>query len=87
MRLRNASSAEAVDYVPAAVRLLRTGGVVVFARALVGGKVADPSSREPEVLAARELARAVRDEPGLMPSMLSVGAGLLVAVKVDAPVT
>lgn len=83
--LCDASSAEAVDYVPAAVRLLRTGGVVVFARALAGGKVADPSSREPEVLTARDLARAVRDEPALMPSMLSVGAGLLVAVKVDAP--
>lgn len=83
--LCDASSAEAVDYLPAALRLLRLGGVVVFAGALVSGRVADPSARDPEVLAARELARAVREEPRLIPALLPVGAGLLVAVKQDAP--
>ena len=83
--LCDASSAEAVDYLPAALRLLRTGGVVVFAGALAGGRIADPSARDPEALAARDLARAVRDEPRLVPAMLPVGAGLLVAVKQDAP--
>ena len=57
----------------------------MFARALAGGRIADPSARDPEVLAARDLARAVRDEPQLVPAMLPVGAGLLVAVKQDAP--
>lgn len=83
--LCDASSAEAVDYLPAALRLLRLGGVVVFPGALLGGRVADPSARDPEVLAARELARAVRDEPRLVPALLPVGSGLLVAVKQDAP--
>ena len=83
--LCDASSAEAVDYLPAALRLLRLGGVVVFTGALAGGRIADPGARDPEVLAARELARAVRDEPRWVSSMMPVGAGLLVAVKRDDP--
>lgn len=83
--LCDASSAEAVDYLPAALRLLRLGGVVVFTGALAGGRIADASARDPEVLAARELARAVKDEPRLVASLLPVGAGLLVAVKRDDP--
>lgn len=83
--LCDASSAEAVDYLPGALRLLRVGGVVVFAGALADGRIADPSARDPEVLAARDLARAVREEPRLVPALLPVGAGLLVAVKQDAP--
>jgi predicted O-methyltransferase YrrM len=83
--LCDASSAEAVDYLPAALRLLRLGGVLVVAGALAGGRIADPSARDPETLAARELARAVREEPRLVPALLPVGTGLLVAVKQDAP--
>lgn len=76
---------EAVDYLPAALRLLRTGGLVVFAGALAGGRVADPSARDAETLAARELARVVREETRLVPALLPLGTGLLAAVKVDAP--
>lgn len=83
--LCDASAAEAVDYLPAALRLLRVGGVVVFTGALAGGRVADPSARDPEVLAARELARAVREEPRLVPALLPVGPGLLVAVTREDP--
>ncbi len=85
LMLCDASSAEAVDYLPAALRLLRLGGVVVFHGALAGGRIADPSAREPDVLAARELARAVRAEPRLAAALLPVGAGLLVGVRQDAP--
>ena len=85
LMLCDAAPAENLDYLPAALRLLRTGGIVVFARALVGGRVADASARGAEVLAARDLARAVREEPRLVPALLPVGAGLLVAVKQDAP--
>ena len=76
---------EAVDYLPAALRLLRTGGVVAFAGALASARIADSTARDPEALAARELARVVREEPRLVPAMLPVGTGLLVGVKVDAP--
>ena len=83
--LCDAAAAEAVDYLPQALRLLRPGGLVVYVGALAGGRVADPAAREPDVLAARELTRAVREEPRLLPALLPVGAGLLVAV-VDAGV-
>jgi predicted O-methyltransferase YrrM len=83
--LCDAASAEAVDYLPAALRLLRLGGVVVFTGALASGRIADPTARDPEVLAARELARAVREEPRLVPALVPVGAGLLVAVTREDP--
>ena len=83
--LCDAAPAEGVDYLPAALRLLRTGGLLLFAGALAGGKVADPSARDADTLAARELARVVREEPRLVPALVPVGAGLLAAVKVDAP--
>ena len=84
--LVDASAVEAVDHLIAGLRLLRPGGLLVVVGALAGGRVADPSAREPEVLAARELLRAVRDEERLTPALLPVGTGLLVAV-VDAPGT
>ena len=59
--LCDALAVEAVDYLPAALRLLRTGGLVVFAGALADGRVADSTARDPDALAARELARVVRD--------------------------
>lgn len=81
----DAAAAEAVDYLPSALRILRPGGLVVYVGALAGGRVADPSARDPEVVAARELSRAVRDEPRLVPALLPVGGGLLVAVRTDPP--
>ncbi len=83
--LCDASSAETVDYLRrgAAAAAPRRGRRV--RRGAGERRVADPSARDPEVLAARELARAVREEPRLVPALLPVGAGLLVAVKQDAP--
>lgn len=75
----DAVRAENPDYLTAALRLLRPGGLVVFAGALADGRVADPAARDPETVALRELARVVRDHEGLTPAMLPVGSGLLVA--------
>jgi predicted O-methyltransferase YrrM len=61
------------------VALLRPGGVIAFHNVLSGGRFADPSRRDPETLALREVARAVRDDERLVPAMLPVGGGLLVA--------
>lgn len=77
----DAARSENLDYLDAAMRLLRPGGVVVFAGALGGGRVADPSARDPETLALRELAKAVREDPRLAPALLPVGSGLLVASR------
>lgn len=63
------------------IRLLRPGGVIAFDNALWHGRVADPAQRDPETVAVRETARAVRDDDRLVPTLLPVGDGLLAAVK------
>lgn len=76
----DAARAENLDYLAAALRLLRPGGLVVFAGALGDGRVADPSARDPETVALRELTRAVREHDRLVPALLPVGSGVLAAV-------
>ena len=68
------------DYLTAALRLLRPGGLVVFAGALGDGRVADPGARDAESVALRELAARVRSEESLTPALLPIGSGLLAAV-------
>ena len=75
----DAARSENLDYLGAAMRLLRPGGVVAFAGALAGGRLVESSARDADTVAMRELARAVRDETRLAPAMLPVGTGLLVA--------
>ena len=69
------------DYLEQAIRLLRPGGVVAFDNALWHDRVADPAQRDPDTVAIRELGKAVRDDERLVPALLPVGDGLLVAVK------
>ena len=76
----DANRSENLDYLEASVRLLRPGGTVVFAGALAGGKVAESSARDADVLALRELAQVVRDDARFLPSFVPVGQGLLAAV-------
>jgi predicted O-methyltransferase YrrM len=71
-----------VDYLIQAVRLLRPGGVVAFDNALRRDQVADPAARDAGTITTRELLRTVRDDARLVPALLPVGDGLLVAVRV-----
>jgi predicted O-methyltransferase YrrM len=64
-----------------ALRLLRPGGVVAYDNMLWRDRVADPSVRDSETTTLRELGRTVRDDKRLISALLSVGDGLLVAVK------
>jgi len=68
------------DYLGEALRLLRPGGVVCFDNALWRDRVADPSARDPDTVAVRDLGRTVRDRDDLVPALLPVGDGLLAAV-------
>ena len=61
------------------VSLLRRGGIIAFHNVLAGGRVIDPSRRDPETLGLREVARAFREDERLVPALLPVGGGLLVA--------
>jgi predicted O-methyltransferase YrrM len=69
------------EYFEQAVRLLRSGGVVAFDNALWHDRVADPGRRDDDTVALRELGKAVRDDERLVPALLPVGDGLLVAAK------
>jgi len=73
------------DYLTEALRLLRPGGVVAFDNALWHDRVADPAQRDEETVAIRELGRAVSEHETLVPALLPVGDGLLVAKKVWTP--
>jgi len=61
------------------VALLRRGGIIAFHNVLAGGRVIDPARRDPETLSLREVARAFREDERLVPALLPVGGGLLVA--------
>jgi predicted O-methyltransferase YrrM len=76
----DADRREGTDYLTQALRLLRPGGIVVFAGALADGQAADPMARAADAVAVRELATAVRDDIRLTPMMLTTGDGLLIAV-------
>jgi predicted O-methyltransferase YrrM len=68
-----------------ALRLLRPGGVMAFDNALWHDRVADPSVRDEETLAIRELLREIAADDGLVPLLLPVGDGLVLAKKEWAP--
>ena len=74
-------------YLTEALRLLRPGGVVVFDNALWHDKVADPAQRDEETVAVRDLTRAVAEHEGLVPLLLPVGDGLLLAQQDWLPLT
>ncbi|MBO2455088.1 O-methyltransferase [Actinomadura barringtoniae] len=79
----DAAKQEYPEYLEAALRLLRPGGVVAFDNALWHDRVADPDVRDPETLAIREVNRMVREDERLVPLLLPVGDGLLCALKRD----
>ena len=76
---------EYADYLSEALRLLKPGGIVAFDNALWHDRVADPAQRDPDTIAIRELGRTIREDDTLVPVLLPVGDGLLVAKKVWTP--
>ncbi|MGZ4437856.1 MAG: O-methyltransferase [Nocardioides sp.] len=76
---------EYADYLSEALRLLKPGGIVAFDNALWHDRVADPAQRDAETVAIRELGRTVAAHESLLPVLLPVGDGLLVAKKVWTP--
>ena len=77
----DAARSENLDYLNAAMRLLRPGGIVVFAGALGGGRVAEPSARDADTVAQREFAKTLRDDARFVAGAIPVGTGLLVAAR------
>ncbi|GII93089.1 O-methyltransferase [Sinosporangium siamense] len=72
---------EYADYLAEAVRLLRVGGIVAFDNALWRHRVPDPTQRDPDTVALREVGRLVQSEERLRPLLIPLGDGLLAAIK------
>jgi predicted O-methyltransferase YrrM len=86
----DADKQEYPDYLIAALRLLRPGGIVAFDNALWHNRVVDALWRErpdeaapadPDTAAVREVCEQVKADERLVPLLLPVGDGLLIAVK------
>jgi predicted O-methyltransferase YrrM len=76
---------EYADYLTEALRLLRPGGVVAIDNALWHDRVADPARRDEETTIIRDLGRTIADHDGLVPLLLPVSDGLLLAKKEWTP--
>lgn len=77
----DADKKEYAGYFEQALRLLKPGGLVVFDNALWHDRVADPTQRDEDTTAIRELGRSVRDDERLVSAMIPCGDGLLAAVR------
>jgi predicted O-methyltransferase YrrM len=77
----DADKREYPEYVDHAIRLLRSGGVLVLDNMLWHDKVADPAARDDETTVLRDLGKRLRDDERLVPALLPVGDGMFVAVK------
>ena len=77
---RNSDLLESVEH---AHRSLRPGGVLVIDRALLSGKVADPTQRDPESVGYREIIKVIKEsQDHWLPMLLPVGDGVMVATKI-----
>jgi predicted O-methyltransferase YrrM len=77
----NADKLEYAEYVEQGLRLLRSGGLLLVHDALWHDKVADPANNDDETDAVRDALSIVAENEDLVPALLPVGDGLLVAVK------
>ncbi|HET9302803.1 MAG TPA: class I SAM-dependent methyltransferase [Propionibacteriaceae bacterium] len=77
----DADKAEYAEYVEQGVRLLRRGGILAVDNALWHDRTADGSNIDSETEAIRNALSAVKDNEDLVPALLPVGDGLLVAVR------
>lgn len=68
-------------YAEQGIRLLRPGGVLAVDNMLWHDKVADPTVRDAQTTALRDLGKSLRDDERLIPALLPVGDGLFAAVK------
>lgn len=69
------------DMVHESYRLLKPGGLLIIDQALSGGKVADPTQRDPESIARRDAIKVVKEDERWAASLIPIGAGVLVANK------
>lgn len=77
----DADARDYADYLTAALRLLRPGGIVAFTNALLAGPPEDAGGDDGNGDPPLDLASQVRTNDRLIPVLLPLGDGLLAAVK------
>jgi predicted O-methyltransferase YrrM len=77
----DADKVEYAEYVEQGLRLLRHGGVLAVDNTLWHDRAADPANTDEDTEAIRSALNAVQENEDLIASLLPVGDGLLVAVK------
>jgi len=70
-----------LDYVEYSLPLVREGGSVIIPHALLGGRVADPASRDLVTTSMRDLLSTVQDSNVFVPALSPVGDGLLTLTR------
>lgn len=68
-------------YLDAGVRLLRPGGLIAFGNAVGKAMLADPAYRDPSAAALRAVGAMIRDDETLLPLLLPLDDGLLLALR------
>ena len=77
----DADKREYPEYLAAALRLLRSGGIVAFDNALWADQGQNVAHRDPDTTTMDELLEQVGTAADLVPLLLPIGCGLLTAVK------
>ena len=80
----DADPASVIEYVEHGLRLARSGGTVLVARALWRGRVSDPAQRDDVAAGFRSLLRETAASPAVIASLSIVGEGLLQLTKLQA---
>lgn len=76
----DAEPVQYLDYLVDVRRMMRPGGVAIWHGLLRRNRIEDPSARDPDTVAWRDLHSALRSDKGVRTAVLPVGDGLLVAV-------
>lgn len=77
----DADKAHYGDYYERSLTLVRPGGLIIIDNLLWGGKVADPTARDPDTLAIRALNARLGQDRRIAYSLLPVADGLGLAMK------
>lgn len=77
----DANFIEYPEYLEEALRVVRTGGLVIVHHALLGGKIADENNFDDDTMIVRDALDAAKAMDNLTTALIPVGDGLLVALK------
>jgi predicted O-methyltransferase YrrM len=81
----DADTREYPEYLAAAVRLLRPGGIIAFDNALRADQGKNVAHADPDTAAISELREQVGADDELVPLLLPIGCGLLAAITRPSP--